>query len=163
SSSVSARHFDVTKVRLPGITPSEASRYESLVESEAANWDLSGSLEELRAGLASAEKESASVADLDTVPPRVVFAQSPAILVGYELLYVTNTESDVVREVSTQAVYILLAGRWYRAATTAGPWTFVRGDRMPASFSRIPPESPKANLLASVAGTDQADDAVADA
>ena len=269
SSSVSARHFDVTKVRLPGITPSEASRYESLVESEAANWDLSGSLEELRAGLASAEKERASVADLDTVPPRVVFAQSPAILVVYdgrpvlepipgaglervvntpyavvhdpssrkyflsganvwyeaddplgpwsvvasppgavrevvppdtsaadqiqglpplvltateptelistngppryaplvgdELLYVTNTESDVVREVSTQAVYILLAGRWYRAATTAGPWTFVRGDRMPASFSRIPPESPKANLLASVAGTDQADDAVADA
>ena len=30
SSSVSARHFDVTKVRLPGITPSEASRYEKI-------------------------------------------------------------------------------------------------------------------------------------
>ena len=269
SSTVAARNFDVTKVRLPGTTPADASRYEQLVESEAANWDLSGSLEELQAGLASAEKERASVADLDTVPPRIVFSEARAILVVYDgapvlepiagsplervtntpyavihdpssrayylsganlwyraddprgpwsvipsppaavsavvppdtsamdsvrgmaplvltatepteliatdgppkyaplvddkLLYVTNTEGDMVREISTQQIYVLIAGRWYRAATFAGPWSFVRGDRLPASFARVPPESPKANILASVAGTDQANDAVADA
>jgi hypothetical protein len=269
SSTVAARDFDVTKVRLPGITAQDASRYEHLVEAEAANWDLSGSLEELQAGLASAEKERASVADLDSLPPRIVFSETRAILVVYdgapvlepiegsdlervsntpyavvrdpashnyylsgaslwyqaqdprgpwsvisnppaavravvppdtsstdqvqgpaplvltaiepteliatdgppnyaplvgeELLYVTNTESDVVREVSTQNLFVLLAGRWYRASSSAGPWKFVRGDRLPASFSRIPPASPKANLLASVAGTPQADDAIADA
>src|SRR5262249_3133712 len=80
-----------------------------------------------------------------------------------ELLYLSNTESDVVREISTQSLYVLIAGRWYRAKSAAGPWTFVRGDHLPKSFSRIPPASPKANLLASVAGTDQADDAIADA
>jgi hypothetical protein len=86
-----------------------------------------------------------------------------APLVGDDLLYVTNTESDVLREVSTQRIYVLLAGRWYWAKTISGPWTFVRGDQLPASFSRIPPDSPKGHLLASVAGTPQADDAVADA
>src|SRR5439155_1972813 len=86
-----------------------------------------------------------------------------APLVGGELLYVTNTESDVLRLVSTQEIYVLLAGRWYRPSSTEGPWTFVRGDRLPAVFRQIPPDSPKGHLVASVAGTDQADDAVADA
>jgi hypothetical protein len=108
-------------------------------------------------------------------PPLVITAVEPtelistdgaanyAPLVGDELLYVTNTESDVVRDVSTQRIYVLLAGRWYWATTTGGPWTFIRGDRLPASFASIPPGSPKAHLLASVAGTSQAEDAIADA
>jgi hypothetical protein len=269
SSTVIRRELDVTKVRLPGITPAEADRYEKLIESEAKQWDLSGSLDELKAGLAATEKERASVADLDNTPPDIRFVYERAFLVPYdgpptlepiegsslervtntpyavvhdpasheyylgganlwyqakdplgpwsviqrvpasvravvppdtatndqvqgppprvftatvptelisidgqpqyaplvddELLYVTNTESDVVRMVSTQAFYVLLAGRWYTAATPKGPWAFVRGDQLPAAFSRVPPDSPKGNILASVAGTDQADDAVADA
>jgi hypothetical protein len=269
SSTVTMRNLDVTKVRLPDITPAEASRYESLVETEAARWDLSGSLAELQAGLASAEKERAGVAALDNSPPRIVFRNERALLllydgtpllepmvgtklervsntpyavvfdhatqtcylnganlwyrasdplgpwtpiaepppevravvppdtiaddrvegappavvtateptelisidgppkyaplVGDELLYITNTEGDVVREVSTQAIYVLLGGRWYRAPSTAGPWTFVRGDQLPPSFRKVPPDSPKGHILASVAGTGMADDAVADA
>src|SRR6185503_5451172 len=83
SSTVVARNLDVTKVRLPGITSDEAARYESLVEEEAARWDLSGSLEELRAGLAAAEKERASVAGLDNEPPHILFSNQRAILVVY--------------------------------------------------------------------------------
>jgi hypothetical protein len=269
SSSVDARGLDVTRVRLPGITAAESQRYEKLVEDEAAQWDLSGSLEELQAGLAASEKERASVADLSTTPPRILFSYQRAILIQYDgdpalvpiegtnlqrvantpfaviydpagrdyylsgarlwytskdplahwreiptpptavvnvvppdtsstdqlqgeppavltateptelisidgqpnfaplvggdLLYVTNTESDVVREVSTQAIFVLLAGRWYRAASPDGPWSFVRGDQLPESLSRVPADSPKGHILAAVAGTDQADDAVADA
>ena len=269
SSTVTTRSLDVTKVRLPGITAAEASRYEKIVETEAAGWDLSGSLEELQAGLAATERERASVADLGNTPPRIIFAYERAILVAYdgpptlepiegsslervantpyavvfdpssrdyflnganlwytarnplgpwtdtlrvpsavraivppdtsaaaqvqgppplvltavdptelistdgppryaplvgdELLYVTNTESDVVREVSSQALYVLLAGRWYRGPSPDGPWSFVRGDQLPSSFQRVPPDSPKGNILASVAGTDQAEDAIADA
>src|SRR5882672_898221 len=269
SSTVAARSLDVTKVRLPGITPDEASRYEMLVETQATGWDLSGSLEELQAGLAAAEKERASVAGIDNAPPRILFHNRRAILVVYdgapvlepikgstlqravntpyavvfdprsrlyylnganlwyqakdplgpwadiprpptaireivppdtssydqvegpppdvvtatepteliatdgppryaplvadELLYVTNTESDVVLEVSTQYQFVLLSGRWFRAPSTDGPWTFVRADRLPASFKQVPLDSPKGNILASVAGTDQAEDAVADA
>jgi len=81
SSTVTARSLDVTKVRLPGITRAEAGRYEKLVEAEAARWDLSGSLEELQAGLAASEKERASVAGLDNDPPRILFAYERAILV----------------------------------------------------------------------------------
>src|SRR6185503_15324456 len=40
SSSVDARSLDVTKVRLPGITATEAARYETLVEAQSAGWDL---------------------------------------------------------------------------------------------------------------------------
>lgn len=269
SSTVTARSLDVTKVRLPGITAAEADRYERIVEAEAVRWDLSGSLEELQAGLAATERERASVADLGITPPRIIFAFERAILIAYdgaptlepiegsslervantpyavvfdpssrgyylnganlwytarnplgpwtdtlrvpsavraivppdtsaaaqvqgppplvltatdptelistdgppryaplvgdELLYVTNTESDVVREVSSQALYVLLAGRWYRGMSPDGPWSFVRGDQLPASFKRVPPDSPKGNILASVAGTDQAEDAIADA
>src|SRR6266508_3591735 len=61
---VAGRDLDVLKVRLPGITAAEASRYENFVEAEASGWDLSGSLEDLQAGLASTERERASVADL---------------------------------------------------------------------------------------------------
>ena len=65
-------------------------------------------------------------------------------------MYVTNTESDVVREVSTQKLYVLIAGRWYRAASEQGPWAFVRGDQLPAAFGRVPADSPKGDILASV-------------
>src|SRR2546426_1783976 len=72
SSTVWARNFDVTKVRLPSITPDQESRYEKLVETEAATWDFTQSLDELRAGLAATEKERASVGDLDNTPPRII-------------------------------------------------------------------------------------------
>ncbi len=269
SSTVRARDLDVTKVRLPDITPADASRYEQMVEAEAKDWDLSGSLEELRAGLAATERERASVADLSHTPPRILFKQQRALLVVYdgaplpepiegtrlervantpfavvydpatrdfylsganvwytakdaegpwgairsapeavravmppdtesddqvtgtspvvitateptelistdgppryaplaggELLYVTNTESDVLRDIDSQALYVLLSGRWYRALSPEGPWSFVPSDQLPASFKRIPPDSPKGNVLASIQGTDQAEDAVADA
>ena len=101
-----------------------------------------------------------------TEPTELIAIDGPpryAPLVEDDLLYVTNTESDVVREVSTQDLYVLIAGRWYRGRSTDGPWTYLRGDQLPGYFRRIPPDSPKGNLLASIAGTDQADDALADA
>jgi hypothetical protein len=119
--------------------------------------------------------DTSSADQLQGSPPRVVTATVPtelisidgqpqyAPLVGDELLYVTNTESDVLRLVSSQSLYVLLAGRWFTARTPTGPWTFVRGDQLPSVFRQVPPDSPKGNILASVAGTDQAEDAVADA
>jgi hypothetical protein len=48
SSMVDARDLDVTRVRLPGITAADSPRYERLVEQEARQWDLSGSLDSPR-------------------------------------------------------------------------------------------------------------------
>src|SRR5207249_10347340 len=44
----------------------------------------SGSLDELKAGLAVTEKERASVADLDNTPPHIQFAYERAFLVLYD-------------------------------------------------------------------------------
>jgi len=84
-------------------------------------------------------------------------------LSGGELLYVENTETPWLRELATNNMYILLSGRWYRSKTQSGPWTFVRSDELPASFSEIPPASDIGGLRSSVAGTQEANDAIMDA
>ncbi len=84
-------------------------------------------------------------------------------LAGGELLYVKNTETPWLRELSTNNMYVLLSGRWYRSKTQAGPWTFVRSDELPASFSDIPPASDIGGLRTSVAGTEEAEEALMDA
>lgn len=83
-------------------------------------------------------------------------------LVGSELLTVSNTDSDLFFDVPSQTWYIVVSGRWYRARSLSGDWSFVESDRLPASFARIPPSSSKADALAYVAGTEAAKDAVMD-
>ena len=118
--------------------------------------------------------DTSSSAQLGGPPPEVLTATEPTELIATdgeprfkalvqdELLYFTNTESDVVLEFDTQDLYVLISDA-VPAPSTEGPWTYVRGDLLPASFKRIPLDSPKGHLLASVAGTDQAADAIADA
>ena len=42
-----------------------------------------------------------------------------------DLLWVSNTESDVFRLGKTGPVYYLVAGRWFSAPDFTGPWTFA--------------------------------------
>lgn len=82
---------------------------------------------------------------------------------GTGLLYVTNTEDQLFKYVEDQQYYILLSGRWYKASTLKGPWDFVASDKLPADFAKIPEGSEKDVVLANVAGTDAAREAVMDA
>ena len=68
-----------------------------------------------------------------------------------------------MRELSTGNMYVLLSGRWFRAKSERGPWTFVQADELPQSFSEIPPASDIGGVRSSVAGTDEADEAVMEA
>ena len=107
--------------------------------------------------------------------PRIIVATEPTELIATdgppdwqpigsgELLYIANTETPVVREVATNAVFVLVSGRWFRAESLAGPWSFVQPDMMPAAFKDIPPDSSLGSVRASVAGTAEADEAVLDA
>ena len=52
-----------------------------------------------------------------------------------------------------------MAGRWFRAKSLDGPWTFATAD-LPADFAKIPASSPAARVLVSVPGTNEAEDAV---
>ena len=81
---------------------------------------------------------------------------------GTGLLYVTNTDSDVFLDIQTQDLFVLLSGRWYTSHDRQGPWAFVPSDKLPPDFARIPPGSPKGEVLAHVAGTTAAQDAVMD-
>ena len=78
---------------------------------------------------------------------------------GTELLWVSNTESDVFRMGKAGSVYYLVAGRWFSAPDFTGPWTFATPS-LPADFAKIPLEHARSRVLASVPGTDQAAEAV---
>jgi hypothetical protein len=95
----------------------------------------------------------------------VVITGDPALvpISGTDLLYVSNTESDLFKELQSQDYFLLLSGRWFRSRTLAGQWSYVPPDALPPTFARIPPDSPKSDVLASVAGTEAANDAIVDA
>jgi len=108
-------------------------------------------------------------------PPRIVVATEPTELISTdgkpqwktigkgELLYIGNSETPVLREVATGKVFVLISGRWFTAASLAGPWTFVRPDKTPASFKNIPPDSDLGGVRVSVADTPEAEEAMLDA
>jgi hypothetical protein len=101
-----------------------------------------------------------------TEPTELIWTDGPptlATLSGTDLLYVTNTASDLFLRIPTQDYFVLLSGRWYTAPQRDGPWAHVPPDRLPADFARIPPGSAKGDVLAHVAGTGEAREAVLDA
>jgi len=80
---------------------------------------------------------------------------------GTNLLYVTNTPNRLFLDLRTQKFYLLLSGRWYRAASlNGGSWEYVAGTSLPSDFAMIPPEHPTEGVRASVPGTPQAQEAV---
>ena len=110
------------------------------------------------------------------VPPEIIVATEPTELIVSEgqpnfapvqdtdLLYMSNTPSEVFMEVSSQKYYVLLAGRWYESRSLEkGPWAYVLSENLPQDFKRIPPGSAKGHILAFVAGTTEAEEAVLEA
>jgi len=79
-------------------------------------------------------------------------------IAGTGLEYVSNTTGNLFRIGSEN--YILVSGRWFKGATLDGPWAFVSVTEMPADFAKIPKDSPKASVLASVPGTPEAKEAL---
>ncbi|MEP7279152.1 MAG: hypothetical protein ABI813_10955 [Bacteroidota bacterium] len=118
--------------------------------------------------------DDASSLSSNTVPEIIVSTQ-PAELIQSDgeanftpventgLLYVKNSSNDIFMDVNSQQYYVLLSGRWYRSSSLKSQWQFIEADRLPVDFAKIPAGSPKDNVLASVGGTDQADEAITDA
>jgi hypothetical protein len=128
-------------------------------------------------------KEEVKTSDDLLVPPGEEAVSNPEIIVrthpaeliltrgepqfasieGTSLLYVSNTESDLFMNVEDQQYYVLLSGRWYRAKTMEGPWQYIAADAVPEEFADIPEGSEKDIVLANVAGTEAAREALLDA
>lgn len=111
----------------------------------------------------------------DNVIPEIIVSTEPAELIqsngeadlasveGTNLLYVKNSSNDIFMDVNSQQYYVLLSGRWYKASSLTGQWQYTASNKLPADFAKIPEGSSKDNVLASVAGTEAADDAVMNA
>ena len=107
--------------------------------------------------------------------PEIIVSTEPAELIQSDgeanfapventgLLYVKNSANDIFMDVNSQQYYVLLSGRWYRSPSLKSQWQYMAADKLPADFARIPAGSPKDNVLASVAGTNEANEAITDA
>ncbi|MFV0593930.1 MAG: hypothetical protein ACK5M7_21345 [Draconibacterium sp.] len=108
------------------------------------------------------------------VIPEIIVTTIPAELIqidgepdfspvkGTELLYVKNSEDNIVMDIGTQSYYILISGRWYSAKKMDGPWSYLDAEDLPKSFAAIPEGSDLDVLLASVPGTNAAREAILD-
>jgi hypothetical protein len=139
-------------------------------------WTPTTSMPEAVTALAAAQPATPQDTTATTgEPPQVIVVTQPTELIettgpaeygpidNTNLLYVTNTDSDVFMDIDTQSLYVLLSGRWFSAATQAGPWTYVPPAQLPPDFSNIPAGLPISNVLASVPKTQAAQTAVLDA
>ena len=92
----------------------------------------------------------------------IVFKGQPDFvpIVGTELLWASNTTSDVLIDTTNNNYYVLLSGRWFRSTAMTGPWTFVPSNALPPGFAKIPPSSLAGAVLPTVAGTPEAQVAV---
>lgn len=140
---------------------------------------VSGKLKKLKKKHFPSEEENTEdvdvpVEDENTIPV-IVVATKPTELImidgeakfvpiqNTKLLYVDNTESNLFMNIESQHYYILISGRWFTAKSTSGPWKNIAADKLPEDFANIPEGSEKDVVLASVAGTDAAQDAKYDA
>ena len=97
-----------------------------------------------------------------TVPTEMILIQGAPTYVpvpNTQLLWISNTESDLFRLGENGAFFYLVTGRWFTAPTIAGPWTFATPN-LPDAFKMISLEHPRSRVLASVPGTQQAAEAV---
>lgn len=137
----------------------------------------------------SASKPPQAVADLatknvssvpDSIPkedppviPNVIVRTKPAEMIQTDgeprlepvkdtnLLFVKNSEDDIIMDIDSQQYYVLIAGRWYTTKSLAGgPWAYVPGDQLPEDFPQIPAGSDMGDVCASVPGTTEAKEAV---
>jgi hypothetical protein len=92
----------------------------------------------------------------------IVFKGQPQFeaIPNTQLLWTINSRNDVIIDTANNDYYVLISGRWFRAGTLAGPWTYVASNDLPADFRRIPPSATAGEVLAAVAGTPQAKEAL---
>jgi hypothetical protein len=101
---------------------------------------------------------------VSTVPAELIQTEGQPNLVpieGTQLMQVQNSDNGLFFYEPNQEFYVLLSGRWFTSSSLHdGTWAFVPYKELPKDFAKIPPTHPKANVLVSVPGTPQANEAV---
>jgi len=117
----------------------------------------------------SATKPGGSAASAGEPAPRIIVRTRPAELLltdglpnfqtvrGTSLQAAVNSDSQLFFYPRTREAFLLLSGRWFKAASLQGPWSYVPPHDLPDDFARIPPTAPQGIVLASVPDTPQAE------
>lgn len=146
----------------------------SLTEGYTSVTTLPASIAELDKQVKKQQTEKTTT-DAQASPGAVLISTTPAELIqsageaqyanisGVNLLYVSNSENDIFKNMNDQKFYVLISGRWYTSLKLEGAWEYLASDKLPTDFSNIPEGSPKDNVLSSVAGTQASKDAIHDA
>ncbi len=127
--------------------------------------------------LVDPDEETDNAIDTEGPPPKIVTVTESAELIVSDgppawspvegtddLLYMNNSDSSVFLDINTQRYYTVLSGRWFSGTYVDGEWqvAYVPNDELPEAFSDIPEDAPTGDVLAHVAGTQQAREAVLD-
>ena len=99
---------------------------------------------------------------VSTTPAELIITQGqPAFepISGTQLLHASNTSSSLFMDIATQSYFVLISGRWFTANSLSGPWSYTASNQLPSDFSNIPENATAGGVLASVAGTPQAQEA----
>lgn len=112
-------------------------------------------------------EENGGVRDIvvSAAPAELIQTQGPPVyrlIPGTGLKYVANTDNDIFLDTLQRKYYVLLSGRWFCSDHLNGKWVYVASDSLPQGFAGIPEGSPKDRVLACVAGTAAAEDALLD-
>jgi hypothetical protein len=119
----------------------------------------------------SSQSNQSQTVSLATSTPAIVVSTAPAEILVTEgaptwtaitttgLSYISNTSANIFRLDATNACYVLVSGRWFTSSGLSGPWTYVEPNQLPTAFMLIPQDSPKENVLSSIPGTAQAQEA----
>jgi hypothetical protein len=101
--------------------------------------------------------------------PRIIVSAHPAELLmtdgspnfttvrSTSLQAAANSDSQLFYYPRERTAYVLLSGRWFKADSLQGPWTYLAPKDLPEEFAKIPPTTPQGAVLASVPGTPQAE------
>jgi hypothetical protein len=147
--------------------PDDMKKAEEYVVAQAAGQTLQANQNPNQPSLKEAGKNAQiPVVYVEFGPAELVELKGEAVfkpIPGTSLEYAENTNGNLFR--SNGQYYILISGRWFRSASLSGgipegPWTFVDGNELPPDFAKIPLDSPKSTVLASVPGTPQAQEAL---
>ena len=126
--------------------------------------------------LTPTEEDAETFGDEDGRLPKILVTKEPGELIvidgapnykpikGNDLLYVENTESDVLMDVRSQQHFIMISGRWYASKSLFdGTWTYIPSEDLPEEFHKIPEDSEMGHLRVYIAGTEEAKEAVLEA
>jgi hypothetical protein len=159
------RDVKVTRVRWPDSTEQGQAHFTQLVEEAMPKTGFEISLEQLSASLATAERETKSMAALKNDPPSIVFKEQLAVLLLYDgqprftaiegtnYERAMNTPFAVARDKKSHRVYLTSGAVWYEADNPLGPFAVTRSPpadlvkSMPASED-APPQAPPIIVVA---------------